>query len=74
VNWIQLAQARISLQVFYDEGVEHVVYIKVGNFFLSCVYCKLLREDHVPYVRGCIQKLADWPPEARTVNGIALCY
>jgi hypothetical protein len=25
-------------------------------------------------VRGCIQKFPDWPPEARTANGTALCH
>jgi hypothetical protein len=25
-------------------------------------------------VRGCIQKFPDWPPGARTANGIALCH
>jgi hypothetical protein len=24
--------------------------------------------------RGCIQKFPDWPPGARTANGIALCH
>jgi hypothetical protein len=24
-------------------------------------------------ILGCIQKLPDWPPEARTANGTALC-
>jgi hypothetical protein len=24
--------------------------------------------------RGCIQKFPDWPPEAKTANGTALCY
>jgi len=26
------------------------------------------------YIRGCIQKFPDWPPGARTVDGIALCH
>jgi hypothetical protein len=25
-------------------------------------------------IRGCIQKFPDWPPGARTANGIALCH
>jgi hypothetical protein len=25
-------------------------------------------------IRGCIQKFPDWPPEARTANGRALCH
>jgi len=26
------------------------------------------------HTRGCIQKFPDWPPGARTANGIALCH
>jgi hypothetical protein len=26
------------------------------------------------YARRCIQKFSDWPPEARTTNGTALCH
>jgi hypothetical protein len=26
------------------------------------------------HLRRCIQKFPDWPPGARTANGIALCY
>jgi len=25
-------------------------------------------------IRECIQKLPDWPPGARTVNGVAPCH
>jgi hypothetical protein len=25
-------------------------------------------------IRGCIQKFPDWPPEARTSSGTALCH
>jgi hypothetical protein len=25
-------------------------------------------------IRGCIQKFPDWPPEAKTANGAALCH
>jgi hypothetical protein len=31
----------------------------------------LLRDGNT---RGCIQKFRDWPPEAITTNGTALCY
>jgi hypothetical protein len=30
------------------------------------------RSDYIP--RKCIQKFPDWPPEARTANGTALCH
>jgi hypothetical protein len=30
-------------------------------------------EGHV-HLRGYIQKFPDWPPEARTANGTALCH
>jgi len=26
------------------------------------------------FYEGCIQKFPDWPPEARTANGTALCH
>jgi hypothetical protein len=29
---------------------------------------------HPLHIRGCIQKIPDWTPGARTVNGIALCH
>jgi hypothetical protein len=28
----------------------------------------------VGWLRGCIQKFVDWPPETRTANGTALCH
>jgi len=35
---------------------------------------KLLVISLVRYIRWCIQKFPDWPPGARTANGLALCY
>jgi hypothetical protein len=34
----------------------------------------LIVETFVQGIRGCIQKLPDWPPVARTANGKALCH
>jgi hypothetical protein len=33
-----------------------------------------LEFTHFTQIRGCIQKFPDWPPGARTANGIALCH
>jgi hypothetical protein len=39
-----------------------------------CVYCVPLNCNPSGSILGCIQKFPDWPPGARTANGIALCH
>jgi hypothetical protein len=50
---------------YYEIRNNHFVLYKYGYGEDLFVYL---------WIRGCIQKFPDWPPGARTANGIALCY
>jgi hypothetical protein len=55
--------------------------ISIKLFHLSFTRNSILKalkrgctRTRIVIIRGCIQKFPDWPPEARTANGRAICH
>jgi len=58
---------RIILLLFYQN--EHLIFLLPRNATST-----QLNEFNSYEIRGCIQKISDWPSGARTANGTALCH
>jgi len=46
----------------------------VSNVLLNILKNVLQLQVNTVTIRGCNQKFPDWPPGARTTNGIVLCH